>query len=167
MRIFSPTVELPFAGHPSVGTAWLLGPRRWMQVTSGATVIVEADEHGARMTQPQPEFEPLEAEREAIVAALGLRSVDGVCRSTAGGITHVLVATSEPLDSLAPDLTQVADASRFRPNESWFRLSRAGRASRLTPKPLTGPSRLPDPDQVPGQRAEPASGPDVALIEPT
>lgn len=37
MRIFSPTVELPFAGHPSIGTAWLLGPRRWTQVTSGAT----------------------------------------------------------------------------------------------------------------------------------
>lgn len=24
MRIFTPTVEIPFAGHPSVGTAWLL-----------------------------------------------------------------------------------------------------------------------------------------------
>ena len=23
-RIFTPAVELPFAGHPSVGTAWLL-----------------------------------------------------------------------------------------------------------------------------------------------
>jgi hypothetical protein len=60
MRIFSPIVELPFAGRPSIGTAWLLGPRRWTQVTSGATVIVEADEHGAKMTQPEPQFEPLE-----------------------------------------------------------------------------------------------------------
>ena len=25
MRIFTPGLELPFAGHPSVGTAWLLG----------------------------------------------------------------------------------------------------------------------------------------------
>jgi trans-2,3-dihydro-3-hydroxyanthranilate isomerase len=25
MRIFSPTLELPFAGHPSIGTAWVLG----------------------------------------------------------------------------------------------------------------------------------------------
>jgi predicted PhzF superfamily epimerase YddE/YHI9 len=25
MRIFTPGIELPFAGHPSVGTAWLLG----------------------------------------------------------------------------------------------------------------------------------------------
>lgn len=112
MRIFSPTVELPFAGHPSIGTAWLLGPRRWTQVTSGATVIVEADEHGAMMTQPRPEFEPLEGEREAILAALGLRRAEEVCRSSAGGTTHVLVATTEPLDALAPDLTLVAEVSR-------------------------------------------------------
>lgn len=112
MRIFTPTVELPFAGHPSIGTAWLLGPRRWTQVTSGATVIVEADEAGARMSQPQPEFEPLEDLREAILSALGLRSADGICRSTAGGTTHVLVATSEPLHTLTPDLTRVAEVSR-------------------------------------------------------
>jgi trans-2,3-dihydro-3-hydroxyanthranilate isomerase len=113
MRIFSPTVELPFAGHPTIGTAWLLGPRRWTQVTSGATVVVEADEHGARMTQPAPEFEPLDESREAILSALGLRSADGICRSTAGGTTHVLVATPEPIDALAPDLTRVAEVSRM------------------------------------------------------
>jgi predicted PhzF superfamily epimerase YddE/YHI9 len=28
MRIFTPTVELDFAGHPSVGTAWLLAEQR-------------------------------------------------------------------------------------------------------------------------------------------
>ncbi len=28
LRIFTPTVELDFAGHPSVGTAWLLAERR-------------------------------------------------------------------------------------------------------------------------------------------
>ena len=27
MRIFTPEIELPFAGHPSVGTAWLLRER--------------------------------------------------------------------------------------------------------------------------------------------
>jgi trans-2,3-dihydro-3-hydroxyanthranilate isomerase len=75
MRIFSPTVELPFAGHPSIGTAWLLGPRRWTQVTSGATVIVEADEHGATMTQPQPEFELLEAPTSALSWGWAPRSV--------------------------------------------------------------------------------------------
>jgi trans-2,3-dihydro-3-hydroxyanthranilate isomerase len=113
MRIFSPTVELPFAGHPSIGTAWTLGPRRWTQVTSGATVIVEADENGAKMSQPRPEFEPLEEQRDAILSALGLHTADGICRSTAGGTTHVLVATIEPLNGLAPDLTRVAEVSRM------------------------------------------------------
>jgi predicted PhzF superfamily epimerase YddE/YHI9 len=28
LRIFTPAVELPFAGHPLVGTAWLLGEER-------------------------------------------------------------------------------------------------------------------------------------------
>jgi len=46
MRIFTPTAELSFAGHPSVGTAWLLGRGRWTQTTAGGTVIVEVDERG-------------------------------------------------------------------------------------------------------------------------
>jgi len=28
LRIFTPTVEMPFAGHPTVGTAWLLAQER-------------------------------------------------------------------------------------------------------------------------------------------
>jgi trans-2,3-dihydro-3-hydroxyanthranilate isomerase len=112
MRIFSPTVELPFAGHPSIGTAWVLGARRWTQVTSGATVTVEADERGARMTQPSPEFKPIDEHRDEILAALGLSAADGVVRSTAGGTTHILVATSEPIDGLNPDLSRVAAISR-------------------------------------------------------
>jgi trans-2,3-dihydro-3-hydroxyanthranilate isomerase len=112
MRIFSPTVELPFAGHPSIGTAWVLGPRRWTQVTSGATVTVEADERGARMTQPSPEFKPVDDHRDEILAALGLPAADGVVRSTAGGTTHVLVATSESIEGLDPDLGRVAAISR-------------------------------------------------------
>jgi trans-2,3-dihydro-3-hydroxyanthranilate isomerase len=130
MRIFSPTVELPFAGHPSIGTAWVLGPRRWTQVTSGATVIVEANERGARMTQPVPEFEPVEEQGDAVLAALGLRSADGIRRSTAGGTTHVLVATSESIDALDPDLALVADVSR------------RCRSHTLVPMRMVGRSRL-------------------------
>jgi trans-2,3-dihydro-3-hydroxyanthranilate isomerase len=112
MRIFSPAVELPFAGHPSIGTAWVLGPRRWTQVTSGATVTVEANERGARMTQPSPEFETVDEHRDEILTALGLPAADGVVRATAGGTTHVLVATSEPIEGLDPDLSRVAAISR-------------------------------------------------------
>ncbi|MDP9340552.1 MAG: PhzF family phenazine biosynthesis protein [Actinomycetota bacterium] len=112
MRIFTPIAELPFAGHPSLGTAWLLGMGRWTQTTTGGTVIVEADERGATMTQPRPEFERVEEASDEVLSALGLSSADAICRSTAGGTTHVLVATSERIDQLDPDPGRVAEASR-------------------------------------------------------
>jgi trans-2,3-dihydro-3-hydroxyanthranilate isomerase len=112
MRIFTQTMEVPFAGHPTLGTAWALGPGRWTQVTSGATVTVEADERGARMTQPDVTFEPLDEERDELVASLGLASAEAVTRADIGGMVHALVATAEPLDRLDPDLNRVADVSR-------------------------------------------------------
>src|SRR5579885_2388928 len=48
VRIFTPSVELPFAGHPTLGTAWVLGAGRWQQTSPGAVVTVEADAGGAR-----------------------------------------------------------------------------------------------------------------------
>src|SRR5581483_10345299 len=112
MRIFTQTIEIPFAGHPTLGTAWALGPNRWTQVTSGATVTVEADERGARMTQPDPGFEPLEEEGAELVASLAIESADGVVRADVGGSVHALVATTEPIDRLDPDLARVAEISR-------------------------------------------------------
>jgi trans-2,3-dihydro-3-hydroxyanthranilate isomerase len=112
MRIFTPEAELSFAGHPSLGTAWVLGPGRWTQTTSGGTVTVEADERGARMTQPSPQFARLEQEADEVLSALGLFAADAIYRSTAGGTAHILVATSQPLDQLDPDPSRVAQASR-------------------------------------------------------
>ncbi|HSH58686.1 MAG TPA: PhzF family phenazine biosynthesis protein, partial [Acidimicrobiales bacterium] len=70
MRIFTPTRELPFAGHPSLGTAWVLGPRRWEQTTQGGTVEVEADVAGATMSQPDPVLS--ETDPAGLVEALDL-----------------------------------------------------------------------------------------------
>jgi trans-2,3-dihydro-3-hydroxyanthranilate isomerase len=112
MRIFTPTMELPFAGHPSLGTAWLLGPGRWEQTTTGGTVMIEANEQGATMTQPPPDFTRLQEQAAEVVAALGLTRADGVYRSIAGGTAHILVPTSESVDKLDPDLGRVAQASR-------------------------------------------------------
>lgn len=101
MRIFTPAAEIPFAGHPSLGTAWVLGARRWTQVTPGATVVVEADADGAVMSQPDPVFE----DRDPLDAPAG---AEGMWRGTAGGTTHVYVATDVPLDALSLDMTAVA-----------------------------------------------------------
>lgn len=110
MRIFTPSGELPFAGHPSIGTAWALGPGRWSQETPGATVTVEADADGAVMDQPDPAFE--EAEVQPAADALGLPGAEGAWRGEAGGTAHLYIATEAPLDGLVPDLPAVAALSR-------------------------------------------------------
>jgi trans-2,3-dihydro-3-hydroxyanthranilate isomerase len=109
MRIFTPGVELPFAGHPSLGTAWVLGPGRWLQTTSGATVTVEVTADGAVMSQPDPVI--TEVDPDGVPDALGLPGIEGAFLSVAGGTAHVLVPTTHPLDDLAPELATVGRAA--------------------------------------------------------
>src|SRR5947208_9401793 len=65
MRIFTPGGELPFAGHPTLGTAFVLVSEG--RITSPATQHVAAGEFAmevdgaagtARMRQRDPEFDP-------------------------------------------------------------------------------------------------------------
>lgn len=105
MRVFTPAGELSFAGHPSIGTAWVLGPRTWTQTTSGATVTVEADAEGAEMTQPDPTITRVDP--AGMAEALGLIGLEGAWLSEAGGTNHVLVPTTGPLEDIQPDLVSV------------------------------------------------------------
>lgn len=105
MRVFTPAGELPFAGHPSIGTAWVLGPGTWTQTTSGATVTIEADADGAEMSQPDPVL--TEVDPAGMAQALGLPGLEGAWLSEAGGTNHVLVPTTSPLDDIQPDLSAV------------------------------------------------------------
>jgi trans-2,3-dihydro-3-hydroxyanthranilate isomerase len=83
MRIFTPDEELPFAGHPTLGTAFVLvGEGR---VSSPATQVVAAGEIPvevdvasgfAWMTQLTPEFGPVAEDRELLAAATGLELAD-------------------------------------------------------------------------------------------
>ena len=102
MRIFTPTVELPFAGHPSLGTAWVLGPGRWTQTSEGATVVVEADDAGAVMGQPTPEI--TEAPKALLTGSTlpGADGAEGAYRAEAGNVAHLLVPTTARLDRLRP-----------------------------------------------------------------
>jgi len=81
MRIFTPDHELPFAGHPSIGTAFVLVSEG--RLPSPLTQIVEAGEFAmsvdvpagtARMRQSNAEFfEPLDEEaRRALAASVRL-----------------------------------------------------------------------------------------------
>lgn len=100
MRIFTPGVELPFAGHPTLGTAWVMGPGRWLQVTAGGSVPVTVDERGAEMTQPDPELS--EAGEEGVREAAGVDRLLGVWRAEAAGNAHLVAAVDEPLATLRP-----------------------------------------------------------------
>ena len=82
MRIFTPDGELPFAGHPTLGTAFVLVSEG--RVSSPATQIVAAGEipvevdveaSFARMRQLPPSFEPPLDEPDLVAAAASL-SID-------------------------------------------------------------------------------------------
>lgn len=110
MRILTPDDELPFAGHPSLGTAWVLGPGRWTQTTAGATVVVEADATGAVMGVPDPVFRDVDG--AAATAALGLTGAEAAVVADSGGMRHLVLPTTDPLEHLRPDLAAVEAAAR-------------------------------------------------------
>lgn len=60
MRIHTPTVELPFAGHPTVGVAWLLGregsPPRGLRVPAGEVGV--RNDADATWVAARPEWCP-------------------------------------------------------------------------------------------------------------
>lgn len=114
VRIWTPAGELPFAGHPSIGSAWALGPGRWTQRSPGATVVVEASEAGAVMAQPDPSFTEIYPEDVAIALGLTLSAVRSAQVAEVGGTRHVLVPVdaSTPVDRLRPDLTALEAVAR-------------------------------------------------------
>jgi trans-2,3-dihydro-3-hydroxyanthranilate isomerase len=80
IRIFTPANELPFAGHPVLGSAFVLGgplQKIVLRLETGAGVVpVELVREGAQITfgwmdQPIPSFEPFDA-GDALLAALEL-----------------------------------------------------------------------------------------------
>ncbi|HEX6603162.1 MAG TPA: PhzF family phenazine biosynthesis protein [Solirubrobacterales bacterium] len=76
IRIHTPAVELPFAGHPSVGTAWLLAETgdapRALQTPAGEIGIRFVDDLTWISARPEwsPEFEYLEMPSPAAVREL-------------------------------------------------------------------------------------------------
>jgi len=84
LRIFTPVRELPFAGHPSVGAAWVLagagriGTGEVVQECAAGLLPVRVDAHGARVDGGRPELgEELSAGRLAAAVGLTVGDVDG------------------------------------------------------------------------------------------
>ena len=85
VRIFTPGRELPFAGHPVVGTAFVLARERGVRdlrfELGIGTLGVEADPGDGRlgsatMEQHVPTFEPVDADAVTLAALLGLSADD-------------------------------------------------------------------------------------------
>jgi trans-2,3-dihydro-3-hydroxyanthranilate isomerase len=82
IRIFTPAVELPFAGHPVLGSAFVLGaPLQLSEIrleTGSGVVPIALEREGARisfgwMQQPVPDYEVF-ADAERLQEVLGVRS---------------------------------------------------------------------------------------------
>jgi len=74
LRMFTPARELPFAGHPTVGTAFVLADSRDATLRLEepvGTLQVTVRDGFTEMEQPLPTFEPV-ADRAAVAASVSL-----------------------------------------------------------------------------------------------
>ena len=68
VRIFTPGNELPFAGHPTLGTAWVLGrdkPNFTLDLNVGPVEVSFGDDGVCWMTPPDPNIGAALASRDA------------------------------------------------------------------------------------------------------
>ena len=121
IRIFTPGRELPFAGHPTLGSAFVLaGPlsKIVIRIETGAGVVpVELEREGpkivfGRMEQPLPPWSPAE-NVEAILASVGVeRSGLPVERYELGpGHVYIELDSPEQVAALSPDFAAMARAT--------------------------------------------------------
>jgi trans-2,3-dihydro-3-hydroxyanthranilate isomerase len=118
IRIFTPTTEVPFAGHPTLGTAFVLGgPLQLEEIrleTGAGVVPVRLEREGARitfgwMTQPVPTVAEYKAADE-LLAALGVKGSTMPIELYDNGLQHVYVAlgSEDEVAALEPDMTALA-----------------------------------------------------------
>jgi trans-2,3-dihydro-3-hydroxyanthranilate isomerase len=121
IRIFTPALELPFAGHPTLGTAFVLGgPLSKIVIrleTLAGVIPVELERDGARivfgrMEQPLPTIEPV-ADPAPIFAALGVSGSGLPVERYDLGPGHVYIELGSPEEvaALRPDIAALARAT--------------------------------------------------------
>jgi trans-2,3-dihydro-3-hydroxyanthranilate isomerase len=117
IRIFTPVTELPFAGHPTLGTAFVLGgplQKEELHLETGRGIVpvrLEREEGRlvfGRMEQPIPSIEPYQAERD-LLSALGVERSELPVELYDNGMRHVYVAlrSEEEVGGLRPDLARL------------------------------------------------------------
>ena len=117
MRIFTPAREVPFAGHPVLGTAFVVGGSvqvdRIQLETGKGMIAVDLTREGSRpvfgwMQQPLPEPKPFEA-AQAVLEALGVERAESPVASYDNGIFHTYVelASREAVAAVRPDFSRL------------------------------------------------------------
>jgi trans-2,3-dihydro-3-hydroxyanthranilate isomerase len=124
MRIFTPAIEMPMAGHPVVGSTFALArtgrisreTREWnFGLNAGPTPVSLDWSAGALrfawMTQQQPDFGPPIEDVDRIAAALGVGAADITStglpiQKVSCGVPYVIVPMTSraAVDSAAPDV---------------------------------------------------------------
>jgi trans-2,3-dihydro-3-hydroxyanthranilate isomerase len=113
IRIFTPSQELPFAGHPTLGSAFVLGAplqKIVIRLETGAGVVpIELQREGPRivfgwMEQPLPAWEPV-ANAAELLAAVGAAASGLPVERYDLGPGHVFL-----------ELASADEVARLRPN---------------------------------------------------
>jgi trans-2,3-dihydro-3-hydroxyanthranilate isomerase len=118
IRIFTPSAELPFAGHPVLGTAVVLGEAGGaesisLETRAGVVPVELVRENGrivaGRMRQPVPVWEPYDSAAD-LLAALGAESAGLPVEAYRNGPRHVYVELSseQAVASVQPDMAALA-----------------------------------------------------------
>jgi trans-2,3-dihydro-3-hydroxyanthranilate isomerase len=118
IRIFTPAAEIPFAGHPTLGSAFVLGgplQKPVIRLETGAGVVpVELEREGARivfgrMQQPIPTVAAYPDERE-LLDALGVAESRLPVEVYDNGLRHVYVClgSKDEVAALEPDIARLA-----------------------------------------------------------
>ncbi|HUJ56805.1 MAG TPA: PhzF family phenazine biosynthesis protein [Gaiellaceae bacterium] len=123
IRIFTPTLELPFAGHPVLGSAFVLsGPLQLDEIrleTGRGVVPIRLERDGSRivfgwMRQPSFGWEPYERAEE-LLALLGVGASGLPVEVYHQGPGHVFVELGSPEEvvALRPDFGALKELSPY------------------------------------------------------
>ena len=176
IRIFTPRIELPFAGHPVLGTAFVAASALardavTLETQSGpVTVEFDRSDRGlevGRFTRSTPPWEPFESAAE-LLSALGversLLPIDGYLKaratSTSRSRTRLRLRRSFATSARWPSCRSASTASRERPKLDHEDVRRGlrhtrRRRDRIGRRPARGPSRSPWPDRLRGADRDP------------
>jgi trans-2,3-dihydro-3-hydroxyanthranilate isomerase len=168
IRIFTPYVELPFAGHPTIGTAWVLIDEGLVGSDAAAFILeegvgpipVRVDRGGGEvvlwMSHPPVKFGEVIEEREDMAVALGLTVADLLpdvpiqIVSTGGPFVYVALKNAAAVDhavSRGEALTLVLDPHSLPAvflfaavggNRLYSRMFAPHSAARMAEDPATG-----------------------------